>query len=153
MYEYSYRQRGGYVDECGMQTNKWMNKTQANFWNGKVGFVQWHVLKKKKRIKFTMAFMQGNILINESIFKNGSVFLLANRLIFVIASHQTGLDTRSMTQRSIIVGMWGEGQALALARTLLDCADHRPTLYNVGLMNLAGFGPKSGSRHVCLIIA
>ena len=40
---------------------------------------------------------------------------------------------------------------------LIECTDlaHiRKTFYsanNVGLMNLAGFGPKTGSRHVCLI--
>ena len=44
--------------------------------------------------------------------------------IFVSASHQTGLDTRSMTRRSIIVGFrGGEGRA----RALLDYAGHRPT--------------------------
>ena len=31
------------------------------------------------------------------------------KLIFVAASHQTGLDTRSMTRRSTIVGILGEG--------------------------------------------
>ena len=32
---------------------------------------------------------------------------LSNKLIFVTASHQTELDTRSMTRRSIIVGVKG----------------------------------------------
>ena len=61
--------------------------------------------------------------------------------IFVTASHQTGLDTRSVTQRSIKVGIWREeGQAwadvarppkgspakarglMASSLSLLDCA-------------------------------
>ena len=40
--------------------------------------------------------------------------------VFVSASHQTGLDSRSMTRRSIIVGIrGGEGRARAEARALL----------------------------------
>ena len=135
--------------------------------------------------------------------------------IFVAASYQTGLDTRSMTQRSIKVGIsegkgraWVEARALldydaarppegegltASSLLLLDCAHgngladichclppdrtwhkvndlkvdysgdlweallnyagHQPTQCNVGLMNLAGLGPKYGFRHICLIIA
>ena len=69
------------------------------------------------------------------------------RLIFVSASHQIGLDTRSMTRKSIIVGIrGGEGRARAAARALLDYV-------NEGLMSLAGHGLKFGSRHGCLIIA
>ena len=46
----------------------------------------------------------------------------------VTASHKTGLDTRSMTRRSIIVGFrGGEGQARAEARALLDNDAARPT--------------------------
>ena len=53
--------------------------------------------------------------------------------IFVTASHQTGLDTRS-----IIVGFWGEDARVpAEAWDLLDYAGHQPTLCNVGLMSLA----------------
>ena len=40
--------------------------------------------------------------------------------MFVAASHQTGSDTRSMTRRSIKVGIWGEGWARAEDRALLD---------------------------------
>ena len=48
--------------------------------------------------------------------------------LFVSASYQTGLVTRSMTRRSIIVGIrGGKGRARAEARTLLDHADHRLT--------------------------
>ena len=86
--------------------------------------------------------------------------LIANSLIiisgavFVSASHQTGLDTRWMIWRSIIVGIRRkEGRAPAEAQTLLDYAGHRPTKCNVGLISLARHGPKSGSRHGCLIIA
>ena len=47
---------------------------------------------------------------------------------FVSASHQTRVDTRSMTWRSIIVGIKrGEDQARTVARALLDYAGHRPT--------------------------
>ena len=49
-------------------------------------------------------------------------------LIFVSASHQTGLDTRSMTRRSIIVEIRGEeSRAQAEARALLDYAGHQST--------------------------
>ena len=44
--------------------------------------------------------------------------------IFVSASHQTGLDTRSMTQRSIFEGIRGRDYRV---RALLDIAGHRPT--------------------------
>ena len=47
----------------------------------------------------------------------------------------------------------GEGRAWAKAWALLDYNDHQPTLCHVGLMSLAGHGPKSGCRHVFLIIA
>ena len=74
--------------------------------------------------------------------------------IFVSASHQTELDTRSMTRRSIIVRFRGEeGRPRASARALPDYVAHQPTQYNEGLMSLAGHGPKSDSGHVCLIIA
>ena len=56
------------------------------------------------------------------------VFLILKKLIFVPASHQTGLDTRSMTRRSIIEGIrGGESRAQAEARSPLDYAGHRPT--------------------------
>ena len=56
--------------------------------------------------------------------------LLCLEVIFVTASHQTGLVMRSMTQSSIIVGIWwGKGWALAEARAeaqaLFDFAGHR----------------------------
>ena len=48
--------------------------------------------------------------------------------LFVSASHQTGLDTRSMTRRSIVVGFKGEeSRARAKARALLDYTGYRPT--------------------------
>ena len=48
--------------------------------------------------------------------------------IFVSASHLTGLDTRSMTQRSIIVDIrGGEGWAQAEAQPLFDYAAYWPT--------------------------
>ena len=47
--------------------------------------------------------------------------------IFVTASHQTGLDTRSMTRRSIKVGIRGEdSRTRAEARNLLDYDAARP---------------------------
>ena len=47
--------------------------------------------------------------------------------IFVTASHQTGLDTRSMTRRSIIVGVrGGKGRGRAEARARLDYDTTRP---------------------------
>ena len=83
-----------------------------------------------------------------------TIWVYAHIGIFVSASHQTGVDTRSMTQRLIIVGIkGGEGWAWAKAQAQLDYAGHQPTYCNVGLISLAGHGPKSGSRHVCLIIA
>ena len=46
--------------------------------------------------------------------------------LFFSASHQTELNTRSMTRRSIIVGIGGgEGRTRAEARGLLDYAGHR----------------------------
>ena len=58
-----------------------------------------------------------------------------------------------MTRRSIIVWIRrGEGRARAKAWALLDYAGHWPSQCNVGLMSLAGHGPKSGSRHVYLIM-
>ena len=43
------------------------------------------------------------------------------KLIIITASHQTGFDTRSMTQRLIRVGVRGEeGWARAEAQALLD---------------------------------
>ena len=45
--------------------------------------------------------------------------------LFVSASYQTGLDTRSNTRRSIIVGLReGRGWDRAETRTLLDYAGH-----------------------------
>ena len=47
--------------------------------------------------------------------------------LFVTASHQIGLDTRSIIWGSIIMGFrGGEGRAQAEARTLLDCDAARP---------------------------
>ena len=51
------------------------------------------------------------------------VWTAIDSLIFVTASHQTGLDTRSIAQRLIIVGFrGGEGRAWTEARTQLNCA-------------------------------
>ena len=51
-----------------------------------------------------------------------------SKSLFVSASHQTGLDIRSMTRRSNIVGIrGGEGLARAEALTLLDYVGHRYT--------------------------
>ena len=48
--------------------------------------------------------------------------------LFVSVSHQTGLDTWSMTRRSVYSGVKGEGgQVRGEARALLDYADHRLT--------------------------
>ena len=45
--------------------------------------------------------------------------------LFVSASNQTGLDTRSMTRRSVIVGVkGGGGRVRAKTLTLLDYADY-----------------------------
>ena len=53
--------------------------------------------------------------------------------IFVSASHQTGLDTRSMTQRSIIVGIRrGDNLSGAEAQAQLVYASHRPISCDVG---------------------
>ena len=73
--------------------------------------------------------------------------------LFVTASYQKELDTRSMTRTPIIVGYEGMGgRARTESRTLLVYAGHRLTKCNVGLMNLVGNGPKHVSRHGCLII-
>ena len=75
-------------------------------------------------------------------------------LIFICASHHTGLDIRSITRKSITVRFRGrEDRTLAKARALLEDAGHRSAWCNVGLMSLAGHGHKYGSRHGCLIIA
>ena len=56
-------------------------------------------------------------------------FHIYNNLIFVSVSHRTGLDTRSMTWRSIIMEIRvGEGRAWAEAQALLDYAGHWPTV-------------------------
>ena len=48
--------------------------------------------------------------------------------LFVSASHQIGLNTKSMTRKSIIVGVRiGEGRVLSEARGLLDYASNQPT--------------------------
>ena len=50
-------------------------------------------------------------------------------VLFVAASHQTGLDTRSKVRRPIKVGIRGrEGRERVETRTLLVCAAHRPFL-------------------------
>ena len=55
------------------------------------------------------------------------------KVLFVSASHQTGLDTRSMTQRLIIVDIkGGKSQARAKARALLDHAGHQAHLVQCG---------------------
>ena len=46
-----------------------------------------------------------------------------------------------------------ESRTRAEDRAQLVLAGHRLTWCNVGLMSLAELGPKSGSRHICLIIA
>ena len=52
--------------------------------------------------------------------KDYSYFIIR---IIVSAPHQTVLDIRTMTRRSIIEGVWGEeGWAQAEARALLDYA-------------------------------
>ena len=57
--------------------------------------------------------------------------------LFIAASHQTGLDTRSKAWRPIKVGIkGGGGREWAETRTLLVCAG-RPTKCNVGLMRQA----------------
>ena len=59
-------------------------------------------------------------------------------MIFVAASHQTGLDTRSKARRPIKVGIKRRGRSgTSEAWTLLVCAAHRPTKCNVGLMRQA----------------
>ena len=69
---------------------------------------------------------RGNLLLIEVKNKTLPLLLQVRNLfvaepIFVTASHQTGLDTRSMTQRSIKVGIrGGGGRARAEARALLD---------------------------------
>ena len=75
--------------------------------------------------------------------------------VFVSVPHQSGLDTKvKWPEGKIIVEITGgKDQAHAEARALLDCAGLQPTWCNVGLMSLAGYRPKHGSRHGCLIIA
>ena len=59
--------------------------------------------------------------------KNG--FMLSQGLYLSLPPIITGLHTRSMTQKSIIVGVrGGEGWAQVEARALLDYAGHRPTV-------------------------
>ena len=80
-------------------------------------------------------------------------FMPSPGAVFVSASHQTELDTKSMARRSIIVGMkGGESRTQAEAQALLVYAGHWPTSSNVGLMSLAGHGPNSRSRYGCLIL-
>ena len=60
------------------------------------------------------------------------------RGLFVAASHQTGLDTRSKTRRPIKVGIRRRvGRERVETRTLLVCAAHRLTWCNVSLMRQA----------------
>ena len=57
-----------------------------------------------------------------------AVWRCRSSTVFVTASHQTGLDTSSMTRRSIIVGVEGkECRARAETQTMLDYAGHRLT--------------------------
>ena len=59
-----------------------------------------------------------------------SLYFVSDVIFYVTtfrASHQTGLDTRSMTRRSIIVGFRREeGRARAEVRALLDYDAARP---------------------------
>ena len=70
-------------------------------------------------------------------------------LIFVSASHQTGLDPEVNYSGSLGKGKVGHELKLELCLTMLVINSQ----CNVGLMNLPGHGPKSGSKHVCLIVA
>ena len=74
-------------------------------------------------------------------------------VLFVSIFYHTGIDTRSMTQRLDNRGIRGGEchikQRLEPCVTMLVIGPQG----NVGLMNLAGHGPLSGSRHRCLIIA
>ena len=64
------------------------------------------------------------VMLNERV----NNYITTAQALFVSASHQTGLDTRSMTRRPIIMGIRrGEGQAPAEARALQDNTNHRPT--------------------------
>ena len=59
-------------------------------------------------------------------------------IVFVAASHQTRLDTKSKARRPIKVGIRGrEGRERVETRTLLVCAAHRLTWCNVSLMRQA----------------
>ena len=59
-------------------------------------------------------------------------------IVFVAASHQTGLDTWSKARRPIKVGIKGRGRfERAEIRNLLVCAAHQPTKCNVALMRQA----------------
>ena len=73
-------------------------------------------------------------------------------LLVNVAAHPAEIGLKSAKAWSLKIR--GEvGRTQAEARALLDYAGHRPTLCNVGLMSLTRLGPKSGSRHVFLIIA
>ena len=62
----------------------------------------------------------------------------SDRGLFVTASHQTGLDTRSKARRPIKVGIRGrEDRERVETRTLLVYAAHRLTWCNVNLMRQA----------------
>ena len=99
---------------------------------------------KNKRLYICLSLLFHSSTLNREIFTLGNAKLVPTRKrgyddtavrytkrkekIFVAASHQTGLDTKSMTRRSIQVGIRGrEGHARAEARTLLNYARHRPT--------------------------
>ena len=59
-------------------------------------------------------------------------------IVFVAASHQTGLEARSKARRPIKVGTKERGRSgTSETRTLLVCAAHRPTKCNVALMRQA----------------
>ena len=65
--------------------------------------------------------------------------------IFVAASHQTGLDSRSMTQRSIKEGIReGRGQAWAEARALM-------TMMHLAHLEVAHLKPRALRPQVCLV--
>ena len=93
---------------------------QVNFCS--IAFVTfWHYHAAKLPINFSCS-EKGNFLVQ----------------IFVAASNQTRLDTRSKARRPIKVGIkGGEGRERAETRTLLVNAAHRLTWCNVSLMRQA----------------
>ena len=64
-----------------------------------------------------------------------TIFGEGEAMIFVTASHQTGLETRSKARRSIKLGIKGRGRS-ETSRDSIP-AGHWPTKCNVGLMSQA----------------